>query len=355
MAEPTAPRRPPAYPQIASPSRSQRVTVPTTCLEHRGTGVASGVQRSLRDSPKTAPLQGKRWLAVRAAHPPGQLPKLNTGVRFPVPAPREGLVFRAFRPDPLDRHQAPCLQQRRTVGTHGEQQALRQHPEGLVWPLPGAPLAPRQTGPGRHDLRHQSRCSGMAGNDGNRSGVRPARRPVERPSAVRAWHGRLSKPGLHPNTVAKVYRLFRTMLDTAVDDGLLRTNPVHIKGAAVERSIERPALDWDDIEPIADAIHPRFRALVWVEATSGLRGPIGSQTAHWFQPRLESAVVPLDPVVRVLLGVVGCFWDQFIDNAQQGCSQIGGDLDRVARGRPTPFRRNAWRQRCWVVSTHRRR
>lgn len=91
------------------------------------------------------------------------------------------------------------------------------------------------------------------------------------PSAVRAWHGRLSKSGLHANTVAKVYRLFRTMLDTAVDDGLLRTNPVHIKGAAVERSIERPMLDWDDIERIADAIHPRFRALVWVGATSGLR------------------------------------------------------------------------------------
>jgi integrase len=91
------------------------------------------------------------------------------------------------------------------------------------------------------------------------------------PSAVRTWHGRLSKSGLHSNTVAKVYRLFRTMLDTAVDDGLLRTNPVHIKGAAVERSIERPMLDWDDIERIADAIHPRFRALVWVGATSGLR------------------------------------------------------------------------------------
>lgn len=91
------------------------------------------------------------------------------------------------------------------------------------------------------------------------------------PAQVRAWHGRLSQSGLHANTVAKVYRLFRTMLDTAVDDGLLRTNPVHIKGAAVERSVERPILDWDDIRRIADAIEPRFRALVWVGATSGLR------------------------------------------------------------------------------------
>jgi integrase len=91
------------------------------------------------------------------------------------------------------------------------------------------------------------------------------------PSAVRAWHGRLAKSGLHANTVAKVYRLFRTMMDTAVDDGLLRANPVHIKGAAVERAVERPALDWDDVSRIAEAIHPRFRALVWVGATSGLR------------------------------------------------------------------------------------
>jgi integrase len=91
------------------------------------------------------------------------------------------------------------------------------------------------------------------------------------PSAIRAWHGRLAKSDLHANTVAKVYRLFRTMMDTAVDDGLLRTNPVHIKGAAVERAIERPALDWGDVQRIGEAIHPRFSALVWVGATSGLR------------------------------------------------------------------------------------
>jgi integrase len=91
------------------------------------------------------------------------------------------------------------------------------------------------------------------------------------PAGVRAWHGRLAKSGLHANTVAKIYRLFRTMMDTAVDDGLLRVNPVHIKGAAVERSVERPELDWDDVQRIAAAIHPRFSALVWVGATSGLR------------------------------------------------------------------------------------
>ncbi len=76
------------------------------------------------------------------------------------------------------------------------------------------------------------------------------------PAQVWSWHGRLSQSGLHANTVAKVYRRFRTMLDTAVDDGILRTNPVHITGAAVERSIERPMLDWDDP---SGALRPSIR------------------------------------------------------------------------------------------------
>lgn len=74
------------------------------------------------------------------------------------------------------------------------------------------------------------------------------------PVSVRSWYGRMNRAGLSPNTVAKVYRLFRTIMTTAVDDGLLRTNPVGIRGAAAE-----------------DAIEPRFRALVWTAATSALR------------------------------------------------------------------------------------
>jgi len=91
------------------------------------------------------------------------------------------------------------------------------------------------------------------------------------PADVRAWHGRLLKSGLHANTVAKVYRLFRTMLGTAVDDGLLRSNPVHIKSAAVEHAIERPILEWDQVRRLAQVIEPRFSALIWTAAASGLR------------------------------------------------------------------------------------
>lgn len=121
------------------------------------------------------------------------------------------------------------------------------------------------------------------------------------PAMVRAWHGRLSQSGRHPNTVAKIYRLFRTMMDTAVDDGLIRTNPVHIKGAASERSTERPELGWDDVQRIAEVIEPRFHALVWLGASSGLRfGELTGLTRRHLD--LASRTVRVDQALSFIRG-----------------------------------------------------
>ena len=106
------------------------------------------------------------------------------------------------------------------------------------------------------------------------------------PHAVRRWHGDLTRAGMSRNTAAKVYRLFRTIMATAVDDGFIRSNPVAIKGAAAEHVIERPLLTWSDVERLATAIEPRFAALVWTAAVSGLR--FGELTA------LDRARVDLD-------------------------------------------------------------
>jgi integrase len=76
---------------------------------------------------------------------------------------------------------------------------------------------------------------------------------------------------LHPNTGSKVYRMLRSIVTTAVDDGLLAENPVHIRGAARESIIDRPLLTWDQVAKLADAIEPRFSALVWLAASTGLR------------------------------------------------------------------------------------
>jgi site-specific recombinase XerC len=101
------------------------------------------------------------------------------------------------------------------------------------------------------------------------------------PHDVRRWHGQLSRSALNRNTVAKVYRLFRTIMATAYDDGLVRANPIAIRGAAAEYIAERPLLDWSDVEALAAAIEPRFSALVWTAAISGRRfGELAGLSRH---------------------------------------------------------------------------
>ena len=91
-------------------------------------------------------------------------------------------------------------------------------------------------------------------------------------ATVRAWHAgmlRLGKPG--PVTVAKAYRLLRTILNAAVEDGLLVRNPCTIKGAGVERSPERPIATIEQVYYLADAIEPRYRVMVLLATFCGLR------------------------------------------------------------------------------------
>ena len=91
-------------------------------------------------------------------------------------------------------------------------------------------------------------------------------------ATVRAWHASLlrrGKPG--PVTVAKAYRLLRTILNNAVEDGLLPRNPCTIRGAGVERSPERPVATIVEVYQLADAIEKRYRLMVLLATFCGLR------------------------------------------------------------------------------------
>jgi integrase len=92
------------------------------------------------------------------------------------------------------------------------------------------------------------------------------------PREVRSWHAALlkrGKPG--PVTVAKAYRLLRTICETAFSDELIARNPCNLKGASVEHSPERPVLTVEEVESLASAIDERFKALVLLAAWCGLR------------------------------------------------------------------------------------
>jgi integrase len=93
---------------------------------------------------------------------------------------------------------------------------------------------------------------------------------------------------------------------TAVEDGLIRSNPVAIKGAAAEHIPERPLLTWTDVDLLTAVIEPRFRALVWIAAISGLR--FGELTAL-DRARIDLTVgtIRVDRALTVVKGTGPCF------------------------------------------------
>jgi integrase len=89
--------------------------------------------------------------------------------------------------------------------------------------------------------------------------------------AVRSWLADLEGAAVSPNTVAKAYRLLARIMDTAVEAGLIVRNPCSVKGAATEHAAEMRVATVAQVAALAQAIHPRFRALVLVAAYAGLR------------------------------------------------------------------------------------
>ncbi|MFE3074354.1 tyrosine-type recombinase/integrase [Streptomyces sp. NPDC059247] len=88
---------------------------------------------------------------------------------------------------------------------------------------------------------------------------------------VRTWRTGLLKAGVGEPTVVKAYQLLRAILNTAVDDELIRRNPCRIKGADSYDVPERPVLTMPEVYAVAGAIQPHFRLLVLLAAFTTLR------------------------------------------------------------------------------------
>ena len=91
------------------------------------------------------------------------------------------------------------------------------------------------------------------------------------PSRVRHWRKQLLDGGVSAVTAAKAYRLLKAVLNTALDDGVIRRNPCRIKGAGQEKSAERPTLTIPQVYALADAVEQRYRALILLAMFTGLR------------------------------------------------------------------------------------
>ncbi|GAB3108782.1 site-specific integrase [Streptomyces calidiresistens] len=108
---------------------------------------------------------------------------------------------------------------------------------------------------------------------------------------VRTWRAeRLGVTGA--TTVAKAYRLLKAVMETAVDDELIRRNPCRIRGAGSERARERPTATVDQVDALANAVGPRWRLMVYL----GAYGPLRPEE----QAALRRRDVTLEPLtVRV--------------------------------------------------------
>src|ERR1700722_5085794 len=93
-----------------------------------------------------------------------------------------------------------------------------------------------------------------------------------KPATVRRWRKKLLDSGLGAVTVAKAYRLLKTILNTAVGDGLIKVNPCRIDGAGQEHSPERPVLTIAQVFALADGFTDRrYRLLVLLAVFCSLR------------------------------------------------------------------------------------
>ena len=105
-------------------------------------------------------------------------------------------------------------------------------------------------------------------NIGPRLGGRQLR--TLRPEAIRTWHAEVTAAA-GPDQAAKSYRLLRAVLATAAADDLIRQNPCRIRGGGQENAPERPMVATSLVLELADAIEPRYRAMVLLAGFAGLR------------------------------------------------------------------------------------
>jgi len=92
-----------------------------------------------------------------------------------------------------------------------------------------------------------------------------------RAADVRRWHAARLRRKTGRGQVPKAYRLMRSVLNTAVADRLIRENPCQIEGAGEEDHEERPVLSVAEVFKLADAIKPRYRALVLLATFGNMR------------------------------------------------------------------------------------
>jgi integrase len=90
------------------------------------------------------------------------------------------------------------------------------------------------------------------------------------PVTIRAWHAELGTKT--PTLRAHAYGLLRTILANAQHDGLITSNPCHIRGAGNSKRVHKiKPLTLPELEALTEAMPARYQAMVLLAAWCGLR------------------------------------------------------------------------------------
>jgi integrase len=181
---------------------------------------------------------------------------------------------------------------------------------------------------------------------------------------VRRWRKNLLDADVSTVTTAKAYRLLKAILNTAVDDGIIRRNPCHIKGAGLEKSPERPVLTIPQVFTLAEVIDPQYSALVllgtfgslrWGELAGLRRKDIDLTTntvrverqltempggGYAFGPPKSEASVRTVPIPALIGPRLHSHLDQY--------TQPDDDALVFTSPSGSPLRHNNFRRRCWL-------
>lgn len=95
--------------------------------------------------------------------------------------------------------------------------------------------------------------------------------PALTTGTVRAWYAAAMAGTGGRTSIRQAYRFLRAVLNTAVDDGLLKTNPCKIAGAGSDRAKQRPVATPAQVAALAATVRERYRAAILLAAWCGLR------------------------------------------------------------------------------------
>ncbi|MEY9992984.1 integrase [Streptomyces sp. V4I8] len=87
---------------------------------------------------------------------------------------------------------------------------------------------------------------------------------------MREWRAERLRTTGAKTTTATAYRLLKGIMETAVDDDLIKRNPCRIKGAGKEKAAERRNATVAQVDALADQLGPRWRLMVHL----GAYGPL---------------------------------------------------------------------------------